>query len=494
MSKTNVFEIVKERLLNQLSKGHLVWKREWLIDTDVNSNVGAVSYVTGKYYNGLNQMLLAPGEYVTFNQIKKLKAKLKKGSKSEVVVYWKIGKYTTTEINENGEEEEKERTSFLLRYYRVFHIEDTDLEPKFNKPKEPLTVEELNQKEKDLENIMNNYLNKYNITLNFGGNRAFYSPMSDSITLPQQGAFKNNVVFLKTKAHEIIHSTGHTSRLNRLKGASFGSRIYSYEELIAESGATMLASAFLGVDNINFDNSQAYINSWIKYFEEESAQKLVSAFTKAEKAVELILNSMAKSDTKKEEKIKREEIKGTQTENTTVKTTDTKHKSEKQWLLEQEIIKNKWEEYKKMYPKKLKEYDLVFDKSKSSYGRAYYVKKIISISLVFLAYNPVEKMLDTLAHEVAHALLGKKTRNREIKPHGKEWRRLARQLGSDGKATHKSANPVVSKYKAVCEKCGEIHYITKKTKHFNNYLCVCKNRLKFSETPKEDFAEYLTKY
>ena len=96
--------------------------------------------------------------------------------------------------------------------------------------------------------------------------------------------------FYATLYHEMIHSTGHKSRLNRLeKDAHFGNEVYSKEELVAELGSASIMN-MLGLETKKtFRNSAAYIQSWIKVFKNDP-RFIVSAAGKAEKAVKFILN------------------------------------------------------------------------------------------------------------------------------------------------------------------------------------------------------------
>ena len=88
----------------------------------------------------------------------------------------------------------------------------------------------------------------------------------------------------------MIHSTGHSSRLNRLESTKFGSVSYSKEELVAEIGAMYLTSIANLSPRDHERNSQAYINGWIKYIKSSHEKAVISAMTQAEKGVQLILN------------------------------------------------------------------------------------------------------------------------------------------------------------------------------------------------------------
>ena len=124
------------------------------------------------------------------------------------------------------------------------------------------------------------------------GDRAFYRPVTDVVVLPEMAQFHSTAEYYSTAFHELIHSTGHSTRLNRLDSTVFfGSEAYSKEELIAEIGAAALLN-HVGLETFgSFRNSAAYIQSWLKVLQNDK-RMIVSAAGKAEKAVQMILGSV----------------------------------------------------------------------------------------------------------------------------------------------------------------------------------------------------------
>lgn len=121
------------------------------------------------------------------------------------------------------------------------------------------------------------------------GDAAFYRPATDTITLPRKTQFAQTAEYYSTAFHELTHSTGHASRLNRLeKPAFFGFDAYSKEELIAEIGAAALVNHAGLETSASFRNNAAYIQSWLGVLKGDK-RFIASAASKAEKAVELIL-------------------------------------------------------------------------------------------------------------------------------------------------------------------------------------------------------------
>lgn len=272
----NIYNIVTDRIIKKLEEGILPWLKPW---GGVNGK--AFNRVSKKPYSFLNQMLLSkPGEHATFNQWQSLGGKIKKGAKSEIVTFYKA--CTFEEVDKNGEKIEK--TVPLLRYIPVFHISQVE-------GVEPLDIEKVNDNDpiEEAENILNGYIKRENITLEHSASdEAYYSPFRDLIHLPLFEQFKNVEEYYSTFAHEIIHSTGAKSRLNRLSAdAYFGNKDYSLEELVAEIGSVFILSR-LGIDtNSSFKNSAAYIQGWLKVLKNDN-KMIVNASAKAQKAVEFI--------------------------------------------------------------------------------------------------------------------------------------------------------------------------------------------------------------
>ena len=275
----DVYKMVTDRILELLSQGEIPWTKPW-----VGGNSTAISYTSRKPYSLLNQMLLgAPGEYITFNQCKKLGGYVNKGAKSKSVVFWKMLVKTT---HENGKD--NVQVIPFLRYYHVFNIADcTGIESKLPKV-------ELNSVPADerAEAAIADYVARSGIGYHLQSqNRAYYSPAEDAVYLPLMEQFKSAAGFYETALHELTHSTGHSSRLDRFSGekAYFGNEVYSKEELVAEIGSASLMN-MLGLEtDATIKNNAAYVQSWMKALQNDP-RMVVGAASKAQKAVELIMN------------------------------------------------------------------------------------------------------------------------------------------------------------------------------------------------------------
>lgn len=280
MSKS-VYEMVTDRIIEQLEQGVIPWQKPW---TGVRS--GAFNRISKKPYSLLNQMLLKfDGEYATFKQWSDLGGHVRKGEKSEIVVFWKI-----QPIEEEKEDSTKVVKQIpLLRYYNVFHISQVD-------GVEPLQEEELHDIEpiEKAENVLRGYWTRENIKVkHMEGNRAYYSPTLDMICLPLFEQFTDSSEYYSTAFHESIHSTMKEDRCNRAedrksKNVAFGSEDYSKEELVAEIGSATILN-IIGVETKDsFTNSAAYIQNWLSVLRND-VKFIVSASSKAENAVKYIL-------------------------------------------------------------------------------------------------------------------------------------------------------------------------------------------------------------
>ena len=277
----SVYEMVTDRIISQLEQGVIPWQKPW---TGIRS--GAYNRIIKKSYSLLNQMLLQhDGEYATYKQWTDLGGHVRKGEKSEIVVFWKI--QPVEDIKEDGTKEVKQIP--LLRYFNVFHISQVD-------GVEPLPKDALNDIEpiEKAESILHDYWNREGIEIeHIASDDAYYSLSRDLIHLPLFEQFTDANEYYSTAFHESVHSTMKESRCNRAedrkgKLVAFGSNEYSKEELVAEIGSASLMN-IIGIETKkSFRNSSAYIQGWLSKLRND-VKFIVSASSKAEKAVDYIL-------------------------------------------------------------------------------------------------------------------------------------------------------------------------------------------------------------
>jgi len=286
MSK--VYKIVQERILERLEEAihsgeKFTWVKPW------NGLSAPQNFVSKKEYSGINLLLLPMGGYyLTMKQVSSLGGKVIKGSKSFPVVYWSFVDSKKDEVSEEGEILGEAKKVPIFKYYNVFHQSQiTGIEfPSFD----VMTDEVVNNKAEELVEL---YKSIVSINEVKGSNEAYYTPTHDGIYLPNHTQFKSKNEFYATAFHEMIHSTGHKSRLDRFKeGTTFGSEVYSKEELVAEIGASMLM-AYCGIDDETVqNNSIAYLKGWYEQIKKGNANEITFASQQAQKAFNFIVEKV----------------------------------------------------------------------------------------------------------------------------------------------------------------------------------------------------------
>ena len=281
----DTYTLITDRIIAELESGTIPWHKPWTCAQP------AISHTTGKAYSLLNQLLLGgrSGEYLTFNQAKKEGGRVRKGEKANMVVFWK---WLKVEDEDTGEEKDIP----FLRYFSVFHVDQCEgISPRF-RASEALPVDPAEANDA-AEDIIADYLHRSGVRLiSRESSEAFYQPATDTVVLPMRKQFADTAEYYSTAFHELTHSTGHHSRLNRLtETARFGSASYSKEELCAELGASFILNR-LGLEtNGSFRNNAAYIDHWLTVLKEDK-RLLVTAAGQADKAVRLILDDKEGDD------------------------------------------------------------------------------------------------------------------------------------------------------------------------------------------------------
>lgn len=273
----DVFGIVTGRIIAELEKSSVPWRKPW---TEAGH---PQNLVTKRHYTGINTWLLASLDYaqnyfLTYNQLQELGGKIKKGEKGHLVVFWKK--------LELKEESESEKSPYVLRYYYVFNVEQCDDLPEVAAmPDLPGAVSLISACEEIVDQMPQCPAIKH------GKQGAWYDPRKDFISMPKQASFSPPESYYSTLFHELIHATGHASRLNRKEIVEFdtyGSEQYGIEELTAEMGASYLNSV-AGIIDVMLDNSVAYISGWLGMLKRDK-RLIIYASGQAQRATDFILN------------------------------------------------------------------------------------------------------------------------------------------------------------------------------------------------------------
>lgn len=219
--------------------------------------------------------------YLTFDQVVKVGGHVNRGEKGHLVIFWMLRET----IAKEGEEA-VEKKAPILRYYKVFNVDQCS--------GIPVSVRE-SQHERQLypvavcESIVQSMPNAPEIR--FDKAKPYYHIKEDYINMPPMKRFDDSEGYYATLFHEMVHSTGHQSRLARpsvTEMAEFGSPTYCFEELIAELGSCYLCS-YAGIDQKELKNSAAYIQGWLSQLQ-SNHWYIVLASSSAQRAVDYILN------------------------------------------------------------------------------------------------------------------------------------------------------------------------------------------------------------
>lgn len=291
---------MREEMINSfidcLKKDTIPWHRSW------SATERPYNAVTNTAYHGANSLWLSYNQFArefedprwcTFKQAQTQGWKIKPGSKGTRVEFWSLydteekRKLTQREAKQLSDEltleEFKNRVKPISNVYTVFNGEQIDGIPKYEEKTYELNTEELLQKRDTL-------LKNMNVDFSEGGDKAFYNPSCDRITLPEMNKFETEYDYMATLLHEAGHATGHISRLNRDMTGVFGSPEYAKEELRAEIASAFTAQE-LGLDyeqNEHMENHEAYVQNWIDVLENEP-NELFAAIKDAEKISDYLI-------------------------------------------------------------------------------------------------------------------------------------------------------------------------------------------------------------
>jgi antirestriction protein ArdC len=272
-------------IIKKLEAGVRPWEKSWK-----GHGLAMPLNYAGRQYRGMNVLFLwlasETGGYsspywLTYNQAKKLGGYVKKGEKSQHIIFWKT--FRKEETAEDGTQEEK--VIPFMRWYSVFNADQCENLPERFYPK-PVEVKEVNGEPRP---EIEQWVNATKAFITHKGDRACYSPKDDYIKMPEKNAFKTLDHYYETLAHELIHWTGYYKRLKRFKEdgcSAFGSEEYAKEELVAELGAAFVGAQF-GLPVEHREDHASYLQSWLEKLKNDR-RYLLSAASKAQKAVDFI--------------------------------------------------------------------------------------------------------------------------------------------------------------------------------------------------------------
>ena len=306
--KNDLFLKINELVIEGLKAEGLQWFKPW----KSGSENQPFNLATNRYYNGFNIFMLncvmrANGyeynQWLTFKQISAKGGKVIKGSKSTEVYLWSIGywdnklkKFVAPKLVKNINPSEKldggsdrYRKTFSVRFYKVFNVAQTE----GIEPKKIVQVVVENDPIKIADDVVVAYCKKQSpFNLQHSNEGAYYNSNLDFVNMPRLDTFVDSDSYYKVLFHELAHSTGHKSRLNRktlIEVVKWGDNTYAKEELVAEI-SSMYMVGLLGLNPTeNVENSQAYIKGWCKHLTDKP-KECVYTMQSATKVVDYLLS------------------------------------------------------------------------------------------------------------------------------------------------------------------------------------------------------------
>ena len=301
------------------------WKKGWM---GVNGSIqGLPQNISGRTYSGGNSFFLMFNTaekgyktpvYMTFKQAKEQNLHVKSGEKSVPIFKWGLsikdenGKKVSEEDYNAMSHEERATMDVrpFPKMFHVFNIDQTNLE-EVNKKRYNAIVARFKTPEQEVKDTEGMYVNEAldrmfeqktwhaNIQYDKPADQAFYSPSTDSIVLPMKEQFKlgktpeevyhDGMEYYSTALHEMAHSTGHESRLDRKFGAQ-GTDNYAHEELIAEMTSALVGST-MGFDRKILENNANYLSGWLNRLRDKP-ETITTIMTDVGKASDMIIEKV----------------------------------------------------------------------------------------------------------------------------------------------------------------------------------------------------------
>ena len=302
-----------ELMIEKISTLQGDWKKPWFTPQVAQ----LPRNLSGRQYNGMNSIILMlqqekngwnTSRYATFDRIMGLNyaqdkegkrhpltdengeklpmVSVKKGEKSTPVMlttFTVVHSETKEKIKYddyrqmNEEERAKYNVYPKLQVFNVFNLDQTNLKEARPEMYEKFANESqglVEGSEKEMESFpaIDAMIDKDLWVCPIkpvNGDSAYYSPSRDVIVIPEKKQFVDGESFYSNLLHEMSHSTGSQSRLDRLKsGQSFGSKEYAREELVAELTAALVSSQYGMTKHVKSD-SAAYLKSWLNNLQED---------------------------------------------------------------------------------------------------------------------------------------------------------------------------------------------------------------------------------
>ena len=292
-TKRNALAEIAQHVIEAMETTGTDWLTPWATVTGAH---GLPENAKGRQYTGLNRLYLGmmaasngftSNTFGTYKQWQSLGAHVRKGATGLPVVFYKALDITERDPA-TGQESTKQIP--MLKHFIVFNASQV----------EGWDGQHL-EDDADAVQTWNDHLDAEQVIRNTGAtinhakqNRAFYSPSSDVIVMPERHQFVDAGAYYGTMLHELTHWTGAKHRLNRDFSGRFGNEAYAFEELIAELGAAMLCVK-TGVTSTPREDHAKYLNNWVSVIKKDN-KAILKAASAAEKAAQFILDHKASEE------------------------------------------------------------------------------------------------------------------------------------------------------------------------------------------------------
>ncbi len=281
----DAYEEITDRIIAALERGTVPWRTPWRARGHRNAR-------TNRPYRGINILVLQMAalergwndpRWLTYRQARAAGGHVRRGQHGTRVVLWKW-----IEKKDSADPERPEHYP-LLRLFTVFNLAQCE---GVRLPRAEPEAEDCFDPIERAEAVVAGYADGPRI--HEDADSAYYVPDRDEVHLPPRDAFGDAHGYYATLFHELAHSTGHPSRLDRESyrtAAPFGSERYSQEELVAEFAAAFLGNE-AGIDPSRIEHSASYIASWLKALEDDRRLAVVAA-AQAQHAADHVLGRIA---------------------------------------------------------------------------------------------------------------------------------------------------------------------------------------------------------
>lgn len=283
----DIYQETTDRIVAAIESGTAPWLKPW---TGRSGGMMPFNAVSGRPYNGINLLILGTSEYsslgwLTYKQAASLGGNVRKGEKGTTIVFWQFNKSKNKDTGEI-------RVVPLAKAYTVFNLDQSEgLDAGKIVIPAPAVAG---------ASWANDIAARHAVTLEHGGDRAYFNANRDFVRMPSLADFKSPEAYQSTLAHELTHWTGHKDRLAREFGKRFGDSAYAFEELVAEIGSAFLCAAH-GVATDSLQHPE-YLANWLEVLKGDK-RAIFTAASKAKIAAEYLAGKGEESAEEEEESL-----------------------------------------------------------------------------------------------------------------------------------------------------------------------------------------------